>query len=270
MMPSADRRAVPVNFLPARTSGSVIERRDRRTWLKTSGMLMGTLAAGSPLALLAPSLVWALPLQSLNEPQGKTLMALGRVLYPHRRLPDAVYALLVKALDEKAGADAPTRQQLHDGITALDKAAGGRFVDASPDIQQRCTKAIAGQPFFELVRSQCITTLYNNEMSFALFGYPGSSWQLGGYLKRGFQDLDWLPSPPAEASPPISGSDSKSAYYNGELEAQAAAVVAAAAEWETAAAAAAEAEAQVEAETGRASAPSSTLLSSPAFHRYGG
>lgn len=109
----------------------------------------------------------------------------------------------MKALDEKAGADALTREQLADGIRALDEAAGGRFVSASPDVQQRCTKAIEGQPFFELVRSQCITTLYNNEMSFTLFGYPGSSWQLGGYLKRGFQDLTWLPSPPADASPPL-------------------------------------------------------------------
>ncbi|MDO4683650.1 MAG: tat (twin-arginine translocation) pathway signal sequence [Lautropia sp.] len=264
MMPSADRRVAPVKILPARNSGSGIERRDRRSWLKTSGMLMGTLAAGSPLALLAPSLVWALPLQSLNEPQGRTLLALGRVMYPHRRLPDAVYALLVKALDEKAGADALAREQLAEGITALDKAAGGHFVSASPDIQQRCTKAIEGRPFFELVRSQCITTLYNNEMSFALFGYPGSSWQLGGYLKRGFQDLDWLPSPPAEASPPLSEVDSKAAHHGVEVEAEAAA----ASVFTSSVAAAAGAEGGVE--TGQVAAPLSTLSSSLAFHRYGG
>ena len=202
-MQSAEGRVAAVRVLPARSSGSGPERYDRRAWLKTSGVLMGTLVAGSPLALLAPSLSWALPLQSLSEPEGRALLTLGRVLYPHQRLPDAVYALLVKALDEKADADALTREQLAEGVRALDEAAGGRFVSASPDVQQRCTKAIEGQPFFELVRSQCITTLYNNEMSFTLFGYPGSSWQLGGYLKRGFQDLDWLPSPPPEASPPL-------------------------------------------------------------------
>ncbi|MDO5102328.1 MAG: tat (twin-arginine translocation) pathway signal sequence [Lautropia sp.] len=202
-MQSVTGRVAPVRVVPARASGPGLERGERRTWLKTSGVLMGTLAAGSPLALLAPSLSWALPLQSLSESEGKTLLALGRVLYPHRRLPDAVYALLVKALDEVAGADALKRQLLSEGITALDQAAGGRFLSAKADVQLRCTQAIQGQPFFELVRGQCITALYDNEMSFSLFGYPGPSWQLGGYLQRGFQDLDWLPSPPAEASPPL-------------------------------------------------------------------
>lgn len=205
-MQSTEGRVAPVRVVPAtpaRPAGSSLERSERRAWLKTSGVLMGTLAAGSPLALLAPSLSWALPLQSLSESEGKTLLAMGRVLYPHRRLPDAVYALLVKALDELAAADALKRQQLVEGISALDEAAGGRFASAKADIQQQCTKAIEGQPFFELVRSQCITALYDNEMSFSLFGYPGPSWQLGGYLQRGFQDLDWLPTPPAEASPPL-------------------------------------------------------------------
>jgi hypothetical protein len=39
-------------------------------------------------------------------------------------------------------------------------------------------------------------------MAYAVFGYPGASWDKGGYITRGFQDLSWLPAPPADVSPP--------------------------------------------------------------------
>ena len=125
-------------------------------------------------------------------------MAVGRVLYPHKKLPDAVYALLAKDLDGKTDA----LPLLRDGIAALDKAAGGSFIKASAAKKLELIKAIEGTPFFNTVRGQCITSLYNNDMAFAVFGYPGSAWEKGGYITRGFQDLKWLPAPPAEASPP--------------------------------------------------------------------
>lgn len=174
----------------------------RREFLKGSGVLMGTLASGSLLAALAPSTVWAVELRKLSEAQGRTLIAMGRVLYPHKKLPDAVYALLAKDLDGKAATDAKLAKQLKDGLAALDRAAGGSFAKAAADKQLAAVKAAEGSPFFATVRGQCITSLYNNDMAFAALGYPGSSWDKGGYLTRGFQDLTWLPAPPATASPP--------------------------------------------------------------------
>jgi hypothetical protein len=76
----------------------------RREFLKGSGILMGTLAAGSVLAGLAPSTVWAVELKTLSKAEGETLMAMGRVIYPHKKLPDAVYAILAKDLDGAAPA----------------------------------------------------------------------------------------------------------------------------------------------------------------------
>ena len=88
----------------------------RREFLKGSGVLFGSLAVGSMLAGLAPSNAWALELKKLSTAEGETLMAMGRVLYPHQKLPDAVYALLVKDLDAKATGDAASAQQLQDGV----------------------------------------------------------------------------------------------------------------------------------------------------------
>ncbi len=173
----------------------------RRNFLKGSGVLMGTLATGSVLATLAPSTVWAVELKTLSRAEGEALMKMGRVLYPHKKLPDAVYALLAKDLDAKAAGDAGAAKMLKDGIAALNEAAGGSFARASEKKRKEIVKGMEGQPFFATVRGQCITSLYDNDMAYKVFGYPGSAWEKGGYITRGFQDLKWLPAPSLEASP---------------------------------------------------------------------
>lgn len=173
----------------------------RREFLKGSGILMGTIAAGSVLAAFAPSPVWAVELKTLSTAEGETLMKMGRVLYPHKKLPDAVYALLAKDLDAKASGDPAAATLLRDGVGSLHEAAGGNFGTAGAAKQLAVVKRMQGTPFFDTVRGQCITSLYNNDMAFVAFGYPGSAWEKGGYITRGFQDLKWLPAPPLAASP---------------------------------------------------------------------
>lgn len=171
----------------------------RREFLRGSGILIGSIAASSVLATLAPSPVWAVELKTLSKAEGEALMKLGRTLYPHKKLPDAVYALLAKDLDA-AAADAATAQLLREGIKGLNQATGG-FAKANEAKRLAAVKAIEGTPFFGKVRGQCVTSLYDNDMAYAAFGYPGSAWEKGGYITRGFQDLKWLPAPPASASP---------------------------------------------------------------------
>ena len=173
----------------------------RREFLRGSGILMGTLAMGSTLAALAPSTVWAVELKVLSQAEGEALLKMGRTLYPSKKLPDAVYALLAKDLDAKAAGDASIATLLREGIAGLDKAAGGNFAKASDAKRLKLVKAIESGPFFGTVRGQCVTSLYDNDMAFAALGYPGSAWEKGGYITRGFQDLKWLPNPPAAASP---------------------------------------------------------------------
>jgi hypothetical protein len=174
----------------------------RREFLKGSGLLMGTLASGSLLATLAPSTAWALELKKLSTAEGQTLMAMGRILFPHKKLPDAVYALLAKDLDGKAAGDAGAAKMLQDGIAWLNKSGGGDFAKASEKQRNDIVRGLEGTAFFATVRGQCITSLYDNDMAYAVFGYPGSAWEKGGYITRGFQDLKWLPEPSKEASPP--------------------------------------------------------------------
>lgn len=174
----------------------------RRRFLAGSGVIFGTLAAGSMLASMAPSRAWAVALKTLGAGEGQTLMAMGRVLYPHEKFPDAIYALLAKDLDGQATKSAETAALLRKGCGELDAGAGGDFVKADPAERLVAVRALEGKPFFAAVRGQCITSLYDNDMAYAALGYPGSSWEKGGYITRGFQDLKWLPEPSKDASPP--------------------------------------------------------------------
>lgn len=174
----------------------------RRDFLKGSGLLFGSLAAGTLLAGLAPSRAWALELKKLSSAEGTTLMVMGRVLFPHQKLPDAVYALLSKDLDAKAAGDVAAAKQLQEGIAWLNQSASGNFAKASAARKDEIVRGMEGTAFFATVRGQCVTSLYDNDMAYAVFGYPGSAWEKGGYITRGFQDLKWLPAPSKEASPP--------------------------------------------------------------------
>lgn len=173
----------------------------RREFLKGSGLLFGSLATGTLLASLAPSSAWALELKKLSTEQGQTLMAMGRVLFPHKKLPDAVYALLSKDLDAKAASDPAAAKALAEGVAWLDQSAGGNFAKASAAKREEIVRGMEGTSFFATVRGQCVTSIYDNDMAYAVFGYPGSAWEKGGYITRGFQDLKWLPAPSKEASP---------------------------------------------------------------------
>jgi hypothetical protein len=174
----------------------------RRGFLKGSATLAGMLAfAGGPIALLAPSRAWALELKALSAPEGQALLRFTRHLFPHDRLEDAVYALVVKDLDTAASNDPNIRKLLRSGIAELDQKAGGRWLDLNSEHQVTIVKGLQSSPFFEKVRSTAIVSLYDNDMAYAHFGYPGASFNKGGYLHRGFNDLSWLPNPTEAASP---------------------------------------------------------------------
>jgi hypothetical protein len=72
------------------------------------------------------------------------------------------------------------------------------FAGKSPVEQTRALRELEGSEFFELVRSTAIVEIYSDPRTWAAFGYEGPSFDKGGYLHRGFDDLDWLPDPRVE------------------------------------------------------------------------
>ena len=127
------------------------------------------------------------------------MAALARTLYPHDALPDAVYARVSAKLDEAAREDAAQAQVVNDGVADLDGRGDQPFVERSAEQQLADAKAIAGSDFFELVRSTAVVEIYSDPQTWKLLGYEGRRSTKGGYIDRGFNDLDWLPDPEQEA-----------------------------------------------------------------------
>jgi hypothetical protein len=126
-----------------------------------------------------------------------TITAAARTIYPHDALPDDVYARVGEKLAETAREDPGTARTIENGVSALN---GGRpFAGLSAEEQLEALKGIEGSDFFELVRSTAVVEVYSDQRTWQLVGYEGPSFDKGGYLNRGFNDLDWLPDPEAGA-----------------------------------------------------------------------
>ncbi len=173
---------------------------DRRLFLRGRAAL----AAGASLGVLGPwadALAAAANMKALNRTEVATILVVARRTYPHDRLADKFYMGVVAALDGNAAGDADTAKMLSDGVARINKALGKPFKDASADQQLALLKGMTGDDFFQAVRGTSVTALYNNKELWPLFGYEGSSYEHGGYMNRGFDDLSWLPDPPESASP---------------------------------------------------------------------
>ena len=170
---------------------------NRRELLTTAtGLLTGLVVAGSPLALIARGLVWAIDLAALTTSEGTTLMAVSRTIMPHDKLDDAAYALVIRAVDLDASKDDSSRKIIKDGLASL----GPGFARSTENARVEVLKKMESSEFFQAMRLKTVQVLYATPMAYAYFGYEGEAFSKGGYLVRGFNDLRWLPEIPVEDS----------------------------------------------------------------------
>lgn len=175
---------------------------NRRQFLQTSGLAAaGVAATASGAVLIAPDGAWALQLGAIDEHTAKTLLAVSRRIYPHDALGDMYYVPVVEALDGAAKTDKDLAKLLTDGVAGLDSAMGVKWLDLSEGNQLSILTGIQSDGFFQKVRGQTVVSLYNNPLAWRHFGYEGPSYEYGGYIQRGFDDLNWLPQPSDDASP---------------------------------------------------------------------
>lgn len=174
---------------------------ERRDFLKTTGLLTGVLAAGSPLALIAPGRAWAVELRALTSREGATVLAIARTIAPHDKLDDAAYAVVVRSIDEDAAKSPATLAMLRTGLRRL----GPNFSSVPEAERVRRLRTVEATEFFQTLRTKTLGTLYATPMAYAYFGYEGEAFSKGGYIYRGFNDLQWLPDVPPADSGPIPG-----------------------------------------------------------------
>jgi hypothetical protein len=133
---------------------------------------------------------------TIDDAARRNLLRLLRVAYPHPRFPDGPYERTADAIIEQAAGDRWHALQLAAGLAALD--ARGSFLDLDHAAALGLLQQIEQAPFFVFIRTVTVVTLYDDAEVHRLLGYGGPSFDQGGYLHRGFDDLDWLPTPRVE------------------------------------------------------------------------
>lgn len=161
----------------------------RRAFLAT------TSAAGAAIMVAGGNLViggngaWAMSTKALSGDEAAMLVRMARATYPHAMLDDAIYGKVVYGLDEKASADPALLKTLQDGAATLKEKKFDTLDEAG---QAAALKEIETTPAFQAVRGECVVGIYNNPDVWTVLGYEGPSAELGGYINRGFSDIDWL------------------------------------------------------------------------------
>lgn len=168
-----------------------------KTGLTRRALLSRAVAAGALCVtgagfIAAPDAAWALEVTVISEHDMATLVQMARDIYPHDRIADPFYVVAVKGYDAE-----DKKAMVAEGVAALDAAAkAAGFADYASigweEDRVKLLQAMQDTPFFQTVRGGLVTGLYNQKDVWPLFGYEGESFSKGGYIDRGFSDIDWL------------------------------------------------------------------------------
>lgn len=138
------------------------------------------------------SAAWAMDVAHLQPQTMATLIQMARDIYPHDKVGDEFYAIAVKGYDTAEAAE-----MIEAGVTALNAAAQGKgylnYLDMGWERDRvDLLRGMENSGFFQTIRGGLVTGLYNQKAVWPIFGYEGESFSKGGYIDRGFDDINWL------------------------------------------------------------------------------
>ncbi|MDW4551735.1 Twin-arginine translocation pathway signal [Defluviimonas sp. D31] len=152
----------------------------------------GMLAVAGAGFIAAPNASWAMEVSIIAPEQMTTLLQMARDIYPHDRIADEFYAIAVRGYDAE-----DKKVMVAEGVAALDAAAQAAgypsYVMVGWEEERvKLLQAMEDALFFQTVRGGLVTGLYNQKAVWPIFGYEGESYSQGGYINRGFDDINWL------------------------------------------------------------------------------
>ncbi len=161
----------------------------RRRFLVAAIAYSGLLSTGMGAALLRASSAWA---QSANG-NADELTRMARLLYPHDDIANDVYADVINDVLSAAADDSSMMETLGNAVTALNAAQNSNWFEIGEDDQIKAMMVVKNEAFFAAIQGAVMARFYNHPEVWEHIGYPGSSVEYGGYVDRGFDDIDWLP-----------------------------------------------------------------------------
>jgi len=124
------------------------------------------------------------------------LVRLLRAAFPHSNFPDGPYERVADKIISTIEEDLYHQLVLEQGLATLEQAG----LDGTQDdeVAEKLLQELANTEFFIFIRGIAVVSLYDDHEVWELLGYEGASFDKGGYIDRGFDDLDWLPTPRIE------------------------------------------------------------------------
>jgi hypothetical protein len=74
----------------------------------------------------------------------------------------------------------------------LNGETGHKWISLSEEARAEALRELERTRFFRTLRTEFVTWFYSNPTIWSRFGYEGPSNDKGGYVHRGFNDIDWL------------------------------------------------------------------------------
>lgn len=137
-----------------------------------------------------------------------------RAIFPHDRLGDGPYLRSAERILTDVAGSVHQSGVVAEGVRSLEDLVGGDLSAVGIDELTRVLQHLQQTEFFQILLTSSVVTLYSDAETWELLGYEGPSFDKGGYLHRGFDDLAWLPEPRiaeyegeplAEYTPPVPG-----------------------------------------------------------------
>ena len=135
---------------------------------------------------------------TLTDDARATLVRVLHVVFPHDNVPEGPYERSADAVIAAANASTWSRLSLVQGLDSLAGLTGDGFLELDEADAAKILRHVEGTEFFGLIRRTAVVSLYDDPEVWSALGYEGSSFDKGGYIDRGFDDLDWLPDPRVE------------------------------------------------------------------------
>lgn len=164
----------------------------RRQLLQRATAAAGTgFVVGSGF-MAAANAAWAKEVTALKPDTFATLVQMARDIYPHDLVGDEYYVVAISGYDTADAAPG-----IEAGIAELNTAAQARGFDSYLGIgwerdRVAILRDMEDSAFFQQIRGGLVTGLYNQKAVWPIFGYEGESFSQGGYIERGFNDINWL------------------------------------------------------------------------------
>jgi hypothetical protein len=155
-------------------------------------MLIAISQLASAATLVSCARSTGLTRAAAGNPDLELLASVVYDILPYAEVPPALYVNAAQQiLDLKDG-------EVTAGLMKLRAASNGAWKNVPEAERLTILTSLQDSPFFAVVRAKSLQVLLRNPAIYGVIGYGGSSIQYGGYLYRGFNDIDWLPASTAK------------------------------------------------------------------------